>query len=80
MSLTEGDAGEKDFAFTISIAEASELPVSVDFATADGSAGQPGDYTSNSGTATIAAGATSTTVTVKLQGDTTVEPDGTSAS
>jgi hypothetical protein len=77
VSLAEGDSGETDFTFTISIVEASVSDVSVDFATADDSAGAADDYTAISGTATIAAGATSTTVTVKVQGDTTVEPDET---
>jgi hypothetical protein len=77
VSLTEGDSGETDFTFTISIAEVSESDVTVDFATADDSAVDPGDYTALSGTATIAAGATSTTVTVKVQGDTTEEVDET---
>ncbi|MCH7687993.1 MAG: hypothetical protein IH899_15155, partial [Planctomycetes bacterium] len=77
VSLTEGDSGEKDFTFTISIVEPSALAVDVDFATANGSATSGSDYTANSGTATIAAGATSTTVTVKVQGDTMVEADET---
>ena len=77
VSLVEGDSGETDFTFTISIAETSVSDVNVDFATADDSAGAPDDYTAISGTATIAAGATSTTVTVKVQGDTTVEADET---
>jgi hypothetical protein len=75
VSLAEGDSGETDFTLTISIAEASASDVNVDFATADDSAAAPDDYTAISGTATIAAGATSTTVTIKVQGDTTVEPN-----
>jgi hypothetical protein len=73
VSLAEEDSGETDFTFTISIAEPSASDVTVDFATADNSAGAPDDYTAISGTATIAAGATSTTLTVKIQGDTTGE-------
>ena len=77
VSLAEGDSGETDFTFTISIDVASASDVNVDFATADDSAGAPDDYTAISGTATIVAGATSTTLTVKVQGDTAVEPDET---
>jgi hypothetical protein len=77
VSLAEGDSGETDFTFTISIDVASASDVNVDFATADDSAGAPDDYTAISGTATIAAGSTSATVTVKVQGDTTEEADET---
>jgi hypothetical protein len=77
VSLTEGDSGETNFTFTISIAELIALDVNVDFATADDSSVAADDYTAISGTATITAGATSITVTVKVQGDTTVEPDET---
>jgi hypothetical protein len=79
VSLAEGDSGETDFTFTISLSETSASDVNVDFATADDSAGAPDDYTAISGTATIAAGATSATVTVtvKVQGDTTEEADET---
>jgi hypothetical protein len=77
VSLAEGDSGETDFTFTISIAETITSDVNVDFATADDLASAPDDYTAISGTATITAGATSTTVTVKVQGDAAFEPDET---
>ena len=43
--------------------------MSVDFATANGTAVQPGDYTLSSGTLTFAPGETSKTITVAVKGD-----------
>src|SRR5262249_47723782 len=51
--------------------------VSVNYATADGSATQPADYTSTSGTLVIPAGQTNGTITVPVVGDTLDEPDQT---
>ena len=64
-------------AFTVSLDAASAQAISVDFATADGTASAPGDYTSNSGTLNFAAGETSQTVTVTIIDDGVVEPDET---
>ena len=47
------------------------------FATADGSAKAPGDYSSASGTLTFAPGETSKTITVSVVGDDAIEPDET---
>jgi hypothetical protein len=55
----------------------SELPVTVNYATADGTAVQPSDYTTASGTLTFAPGETSKTVTVNVNGDTSNEADET---
>ena len=51
--------------------------MTVNFATANGTATAPTDYTANSGTVTFAPGVTSQTVTVQVNGDTTVEPNET---
>src|SRR5262249_49139190 len=50
-------------------------PVSVDYATADGTAVAGSDYTAAGGTLTFAAGETSKTVTVNVTGDTAIEWD-----
>jgi hypothetical protein len=50
------------------------VAVTVDYATADGSAHSGYDYLSRSGRLTFDAGATSATVTVPIVGDTTAEP------
>ena len=60
--------------FTISIDEIVDTDVSVDFGTTTDSANDA-DFTETSGTATISAGTTSTTVTVSITADDTVELD-----
>jgi hypothetical protein len=59
--------------FTISVDAAAGVDVSVDYATADGTATAGADYTATSGTATIAAGDTSTTVDVPVTDDAVFE-------
>ena len=76
-SVAEGDAGSADLVFTLTLSAVSALDVTVEYATADGTATAGNDYTATSGTATIAAGATQTTVTVPVLGDTLAEPDET---
>ena len=61
--------------FTITLDAAAAVDVNVDYATADGSATDGADYTGQSGTATILAGDTSTTVDVPVLDDTTFEGD-----
>jgi hypothetical protein len=51
--------------------------VTVGYATADGTATAPADYTATSGTLTFAPGETAKTVTVAVVGDTLVEGDET---
>jgi hypothetical protein len=68
--VTEGDSGTKNALFTVSLSAASAGPVTVDYATADGSAKTPGDYTATTGTLTFAAGELSKQVAVVVVGDT----------
>ena len=77
VSMAEGNSGQTAFQFTVSLDAPQTAPVTVDFATADGTATAPSDYTANSGTVTFAPGVTSQTVTVQGNGDTTVEPNET---
>ena len=77
VSLAEGDAGQTAFRFTVSLDQAQSAPVTVDYSTADGTATAPSDYTAANGTVTFAPGETAKTVTVQVNGDTTVEPDET---
>ncbi len=51
--------------FTVSLERAQAGTVTVDYATANGSAVAPGDYTAATGTVTFAPGDTSETVTVR---------------
>jgi hypothetical protein len=75
VSVPEGDAGTTDATFTVSLSAPSGQAVTVDFATVDDTATDPGDYASASGTLTFAPGETEKTVTVAVNGDTLVEPD-----
>jgi uncharacterized protein YhjY with autotransporter beta-barrel domain len=73
VSLAEGAAGTTSMTFTVSLGAASGRTVTVDYATANGTASAPGDFVAASGTLTFAPGQTSQPVTVTLNGDTTLE-------
>ena len=77
IKVTEGDSGQKTATFTVTMSETSPDPVTVNYATADGTAKQPGDYSQTSGVLTILPGATSNTVLVPVKGDTLDEIDET---
>jgi len=79
VTLSEGNAGTTAFTFTVSLSQvAGPGGVTFDIATADGTATAPSDYTSKSLTSqTIAAGNSSVTFTVLVNGDTTNEPNET---
>ncbi len=77
VSHTEGDSGTTAYDFTVSLSAASGQTVTVNYATADNSAGAPGDYQSTTGTVTFNPGDTTKTVTVLVNGDTTFEPNET---
>jgi Calx-beta domain-containing protein/hemolysin type calcium-binding protein len=76
-SQSEGDSGSQPESFTVSLAKASPLRVTVAYATADGTATAGTDYTATSGTLVFAPGQTSQTVAVPVIGDTAFEPDET---
>ncbi len=73
VSLTEGNSGTKVAAFTLTLSAASGRTVTVAYATANGTATAGSDYVAATGTATFAAGATTATVNVTINGDTTYE-------
>jgi len=76
VSLFEGNVGTTPATFTVSLSEPTTATVTVDFATADGTATlADNDYQSNSGTLTFSPGDTTETITVLVNGDTAVEPD-----
>ena len=75
--MTEGDSGTQNATFTVTLAPASGQSVSVDYATADGTATAPADYAATSGTLTFSPGQTTQTVTVPVVGDTLDELDET---
>jgi endoglucanase len=76
-SAAEGDEGIGHLAFTVRLSEAAQTPVSVNYATLDGSARAGLDYTAASGVFTFAPGETVGTIYVPVHGDTQYEPDET---
>jgi hypothetical protein len=70
VTVTEGNSGTANAVFTVTLSAASVRAVTVNFATADATATQPGDYVSNSGTLTFEPGETSKTITIAVAGDT----------
>ena len=79
VSVTEGNAGVRTATFTVRLSIASSQPVTVDYATADGTATAGADYQSASGTLTFAPGETTKLITVPVNGDRLGEPDETFA-
>jgi hypothetical protein len=78
VSVNEGNAGTTTLTFTVSLSAASGQPVSVSFASADGTATTAGsDYQATSGTLTFPPGTTTQTISVTVNGDTLNEPDET---
>lgn len=76
VSAGEGDGGTTPYAFTVSLLPERVGTVSVDFATADGTAtAADGDYTPTGGTLTFGIGQPSKTITVLVNGDTRQEAD-----
>ena len=75
VSREEGNAGTTDFAFTVALSAPSGKRVTVDWATANGSARDDSDFTAGSGTLTFAPGETEKTATVAVTGDALNEPD-----
>lgn len=76
VSVTEGNAGTKLANFTITRGAGAGTS-SVNYATANGTAVAPGDYTAKSGTVSFASGETTKTVGVVVKGDVAVEPNET---
>jgi hypothetical protein len=75
VTTKEGNAGKTAFVFTVDLSAASSSRVTVNYATANGSATANGDFQATTGAVTFAPGQTSKTVTVQVKGDTTAESD-----
>ena len=73
VSLVEGDEGNTDLTFTISIAEASKETITVNYATSDNTAIAGEDYIATSGSLEFAPGETEKTIIVEVIGDTNIE-------
>ena len=77
-SVAEGDSGTSaTLTFTVTLAPAATLPVTVDWQTADGTAEAGTDYTAGSGTLTFESGDASKTFAVTVTGDDADEPNET---
>jgi hypothetical protein len=74
-TIDEGDTGTSEATFNVTLSEASTNAVTVDYATAEGTATQPEDYQQTQGTLNFGANQTTATVTVPVHGDTADEPD-----
>jgi large repetitive protein len=75
-TVVEGNSGTKLMTFTVSLSQASGQSVSVNYATANGTATvSNNDYVAKSGNVFFAPGETSKTITITIQGDTKKEKD-----
>ncbi len=78
VTLSEGNSGTKNFTFLVTLTPTSAGPVTVKYATANGTAIAPGDYTARPSTVlTFTAGQTSKQVLVAVKGDAVREPNET---
>jgi chitinase len=80
VSVTEGNSGTLHATFTVTLSPANPTqPVTVNYATANGTAVAGSDYVAASGTLTFAPSVTTQTITVTVLGDTTNEQNETFA-
>jgi hypothetical protein len=77
VSVTEGNSGTKTVQFTVSLSAGSSATVTVNYATANGTAQAGSDYIAALGTLTFSPGSVQRTVSITINGDTTVEPNET---
>jgi uncharacterized repeat protein (TIGR01451 family) len=74
-STTEGDAGTSPASFALTLSGTSVQTVTLDYATAGGTATPGSDFTTTSGSVTFAPGQTSANVVVPVVGDVLDEPN-----
>lgn len=76
IEVLESNSGTVNAVLTVSLSRANDQPVTISFATENGSATvEDGDYQATSGSLTFAAGETSKTIAVPVKGDTQIEAD-----
>jgi len=73
--VVEGDSAPKSVSLRVRLTKAYEAQVSIDWATADGTALAGSDYVQNSGTVIFAVGETEKTIPLQIIGDSAVEPN-----
>jgi hypothetical protein len=74
-TVTEGDSGRRAVNLVLTISQAMDSVVTVDFETDPGTAYHYSDFVDTSGTVAFGVGETAETLTVYAKGDTTVEAD-----
>ncbi len=77
VSITEGNTGISFANFTVLLSPASSQVVTVNYATANNTAIEPGDYQARSGLVTFQPGETSKDVVMTVNGDTALEANET---
>ena len=77
VTVAEPASGTAQATFTVTLSKASTTPVTIGYATANGTATAGADYTATTGTLTFAPGVTSQQISVPILRDTTVEPSET---
>jgi hypothetical protein len=76
-SAAEGNSGTTTVSVPVTLSAASGSPVTVGYATANGTASAGSDYTAASGTLVFRAGETQKAIPIAVAGDTTIEQDET---
>lgn len=77
VSVIEGHAGTTNATFTVSLSNASSQTITVNYSTADVTATAGSDYVATSNSLSFAAGETSKSINVTVNGDTAFEPNET---
>jgi len=77
IDVTEGNSGQQQMIFTVDLLKTAFQDVTVNYATADGTATAPSDYAATSGVLTIPAGSSIGQVAVAINNDLMFEPDET---
>jgi chitinase len=75
VSVNEGNSGTTSAVFTVTLSSASTQTISVDYATANGTATNASDYVNRSGALVFAPGQTSQPIAISVVGDTILEPN-----
>ncbi len=76
-TIAEGTGGSTTLSFVVSLSTPNPVPITVDYATSNGSAVAGSDYTAASGQLTIPTGATSAMIPVSITTDAFAEPNET---
>jgi hypothetical protein len=77
LKVVEGNGEHAHFIFTVTLSRPSSTQVTLQYATADGTATHGADYVASSGTVTFTPGTTTQPIHVDIMGDTAAETDET---